>query len=86
VSKEKAAIDIWLKEVAPSGELRTWFGHKPERFDEFRKRYVAELADNPAMDELLELAASHSTVTLLYGAKDPVMNQASVLKEYIEHQ
>lgn len=85
VSKEKAALDEWLKEVAPSDELRKWFGHKPERFEEFRKRYLHELKTDPALARLKEIIKEHKTVTLLYGAHDPQLNQAAVLKEYLEH-
>ena len=83
VSKEKAALDLWLKEVAPSDELRQWFGHQPERFAEFRKRYTAELDANPAVQQLREALKAHRVVTLLYGARDPVMNQAAVLRDYV---
>lgn len=83
VSKEKAKLDLWLKEVAPSTELRQWFGHKPEKFSEFHKKYRAELDKNPATIELKQLTAKHKTTTLLYGAKDTKMNQAVVLKEYL---
>ena len=83
ISKEKAKLDVWLKEVAPSNELREWFGHKPERFAEFKKRYAAELRDNPALEELREALKAHKTVTLLYAAHDEVYNQARVLAEYL---
>lgn len=79
VSKEDAQLDEWLKDVAPSTELREWFDHKPERFEEFAKRYEHELHANPAMGELKKLAAKASTLTLLYGAKDPQINHAVVL-------
>lgn len=85
VSKEDAQLDEWLKDVAPSTELREWFGHKPERFDEFTKRYEHELHDNPALAELKKLAADASTLTLLYGAKDPQINHAVVLLHVLKH-
>lgn len=84
LSKDKAAIDLWLKDVAPSPELRKWFGHKPERFAEFSKRYRAELKSNPAVEDLRALAGEHKTVTLLYGARDTEHNQAIVLQAYVE--
>ena len=84
VSKEEAAVDVWLKEVAPSTELRKWFGHEPERFGAFRERYLEELKENPAVDELKALAADHEVVTLLYGAKDEVHNQAVILQELLQ--
>ena len=83
VSKEKAHLDEWLKEVGPSSELREWFGHKPERFEEFKKRYEAELDKNPAFKTLKDIVADHKVVTLLYGARDTQDNQAQVLLEYL---
>ena len=84
LSKEDAAIDEWLKEVAPSNELRKWFGHSPDRWDEFRKRYHAELERNPdGLDRLIELCRA-GPVTLVFGAKDDVHNNAVALKEYLE--
>ncbi len=80
LSKDKAEVDLWLKEVAPSPALRTWFGHKPERFAEFSKKYRAELKANPAVEELRALVRKHKTVTLLYGARDTEHNHAVVLK------
>ncbi|MHA6690983.1 DUF488 domain-containing protein [Devosia sp. A449] len=82
VSKDEAKIDHWLKDVAPSSELRTWFGHEPVRWDEFRRRYRAELHDNnAALDELRQLTGK---VTLLYGAHDEAHNQAVVLLELLQ--
>ena len=83
ISKAQAAIDVWLKEVAPSPELRTWFGHKPERFAEFREKYQQELSKNPAVATLQSLAIKNEHVTLLYGAKDQVHNQAVVLQQFL---
>jgi len=82
VSKEQAALDLWLKEIAPSPELRTWFGHRADRFDEFSARYSDELSRNPAVAQLEELAVRH-TVTLLYAAKDPDINHAVVLRGFL---
>ncbi|UNX55166.1 DUF488 domain-containing protein [Georgenia sp. TF02-10] len=79
VRKADARIDRWLKEVGPSTELRRWFGHDPARFAEFAERYRAELAGNPAWDELEQLAREHPDLTLVYGAKDAEHNQAVVL-------
>jgi uncharacterized protein YeaO (DUF488 family) len=81
VRKEDAELDLWLKEVAPTPELRTWFGHEPERFEEFSDRYRAELEENPALDELLDAARGAKKVTLLYGARDPGCNHAVVLRD-----
>lgn len=83
VSKERAAVDLWLKEVAPSPALRAEWHHTPGRFDEFAERYRNELERNPATTELRELIAEHPSVTLLYGAKDPELNHARVLKDVI---
>lgn len=79
VSKEKAGVDLWLKEVAPSNELRKWFNHDPAKWSEFQKRYRAELKDDAALEELKELAKKHKALTLLYAAKDEQYNQAVVL-------
>jgi uncharacterized protein YeaO (DUF488 family) len=83
VSKEAAALDLWLKEVAPSPELRVWFDHRSDRFEEFGARYAAELDENPAVEQLLELEKEHGSVTLLYGAKDPQVNHAVVLRDFL---
>lgn len=77
------AVDVWLRDVAPSTELRRWFGHEPERFAEFARRYRGELVDNPAVGELRRLLTEHDDVTLLYGARDTARNQAVVLADYL---
>lgn len=84
VSKEKAALGEWLKEVGPSNELRTWFNHEPAKYPEFKTRYEQELTTNPAYGELQQLVKKHPKVTLLYGAHDPEHNQAVVLLEYLQ--
>lgn len=82
ISKEKAALDAWLKDVAPSNELRKWFGHDPEKWDEFKKKYAAELRTNPeAVAELKRMVKEHKTVTLVFGARDEKHNEAEYLKE-----
>jgi uncharacterized protein YeaO (DUF488 family) len=84
--KEDAHLDEWLRDVAPSTELRRWYGHEPERFAEFRRRYLAELRDSghhEAADHLRDLAA-HDTVTLLTATKDADHSQAAVLAEWLE--
>jgi uncharacterized protein YeaO (DUF488 family) len=83
VSKEKLGPVVWLKEIAPSTSLRKWFGHKPERWAEFRKRYRSELKGNAAVAELRALARK-GHVTLLYGARDEEHNQAVVVAEFLE--
>lgn len=86
VSKERAALDLWMKAIAPSPELRRWFGHDPERFDEFAEQYRQELdANTEAVDELKRVCSEHDAVTLLYAAKDPIVNHAAVLREYLEN-
>ena len=83
ISKAAAAVDLWLKGVAPSTELRTWFGHDPERMAEFTARYRAELDANPAAAELRGLATDHDRITLVYSAHDERHNQAVVLAAYL---
>jgi uncharacterized protein YeaO (DUF488 family) len=84
LSKERARLERWLKEIAPSEELRRWFGHDPAKWQEFRLRYREELsAQRELVDELRKLAAEE-TVTLLFAAHDEERNNAVVLKELIE--
>ena len=78
MKKSAAHLDAWMKDVAPSEDLRKWFGHRPERFAEFHRRYQKELAENPALAPLKKLGRG-KPVTLLYSAKDPNFNQAVVL-------
>lgn len=84
VSKERARLELWLKEVAPSPPLRTEFAHLQERFADFRSAYEAELETNPAVQTLRQLAADHGKVTLLFGARDPETNHARVLMEFLQ--
>lgn len=89
ISKVNAHLDEWLKEVGPSNELRKWFGHDPAKYDEFKTRYLEELAVNPAYDQLKQLVAKQlatKNVILLYGAKDEQHNQAVVLKEQLDKE
>lgn len=81
--KSEVSMDEWLKDVAPSTELRKWFGHEPERFEEFERRYRDELAGSEALDRLRAICRDHSVVTLLYGAKDEEHNQAEVLRRVL---
>ncbi|WP_300766588.1 DUF488 domain-containing protein [uncultured Bifidobacterium sp.] len=83
LSKEKAAIDMWAKECAPTSDLRRWFGHQPERFEEFARRYTSELEANPHLDEIRDALKSEDVVTLVYAAKDSERNNAVVLREYL---
>lgn len=82
VKREDAAVDLWLKEIAPSTELRKWFGHDPERWVEFRRRYRAELARNPEPLEQVRELVSKRKVTLVFSAKGPY-HQARVLQELL---
>ncbi len=83
VSKERAALGEWAKEVAPSDELRTWFHHEVQNWAEFERRYRAELDQNPAAAGLRDSLAGHKVVTLLYSAKDDHHNQALVLADWL---
>jgi uncharacterized protein YeaO (DUF488 family) len=85
LTKEKAGVDLWLKDIAPSTELRKWFGHDPERWEEFKERYRAELAEAGKMEVLRDIAerAREENVTLLFGAKDTRHNDARALEAFI---
>lgn len=83
VSKDAAAIDLWLKEIAPSTKLRKWFGHDPRKWPRFRERYFAELDANTTAVEELRKAIRRGPVTLVYSAKDEEHNDAVVLREYL---
>jgi len=89
VSKVNVNLDTWAKEIAPSKELRTWFGHDPEKFTEFQDRYLSELTRNEKTSEFISLVSTHlqtQDVIFLYGAKDTINNQAVVLKKFVEDQ
>ena len=79
IRKADAAIDCWLKEIAPSSELRRWFGHDPSRWQEFRRRYRAELSARPELLDKLRALATQGTLTLVYAAHDEDHNQATAL-------
>jgi uncharacterized protein YeaO (DUF488 family) len=83
ISKQRAALDEWMKQIAPSPDLRKWWNHDPERMDEFSQRYCAELDNNPAVEDLSDMVKHHPTVTLIYAAKDTNINHAAVLRDYI---
>lgn len=84
LKKEQVKADIWLKDVAPSTELRKWFGHEPEKWSEFKRRYFKELKDHPDEIHQIMSRAKRGRVILLYGAKDEEHNEAVALKEYVE--
>ena len=85
LTKEKAGVDLWLKDIAPSTELRKWFGHDPERWEEFKERYRAELEEAAKIGVLRDIAkrAREENVTLLFGAKDTRHNDAQALEAFI---
>ncbi|ARM76896.1 DUF488 domain-containing protein [Acidianus manzaensis] len=80
---KKDRIDLWLKEIAPSEELRKWFNHDPEKWEEFKKKYFEELNQNPKLSGLLKLVKDGNNVTLLYATTSPY-NNAVALKEFLE--
>ena len=84
LKKEDARLNVWLKEIAPSDDLRKWFGHDPDKWDEFKKRYAGELKGNAEAVKKLREIIEEGRVTLIYGAKDEQHNNAVVLKQYME--
>lgn len=86
IKKEEASIDCWLKDIAPSSQLRKWFGHEAEKWPEFKKRYFQELSAHPeALGQLAEIVKDRKVV-LVFGAKDTKHNNAVALKEYLERE
>jgi len=83
LTKEKAAADLWLKEIAPSTELRKWFSHDPDKWPEFEKKYLGELKENKESVSILKDHVKKGDLTLLYGARDQVHNEALVIKDFI---
>jgi uncharacterized protein YeaO (DUF488 family) len=83
VSRARAQLDAWEKELAPSTELRQWFGHDPQRFEQFRRRYIEELRDHRPQLEALRRRARNGTITLVYSAHDSEHNDAVVLAEVL---
>jgi len=83
VAKATAHVDLWLKEIAPSTELRKWWNHDPALLDEFTAKYRGELDANDAVATLRAIIAEHPTTTLVYSAHDPELNQAVVLRAYL---
>jgi uncharacterized protein YeaO (DUF488 family) len=86
LTKEKASVDVWLKEIAPSTELREWFGHDPEKWSRFRGRYETELRRNGPLIEMLTRKARQGPITLIYAARDEKHNEALVLKQFLERR
>lgn len=83
ISKNRAHLDAWMKDIAPTSELRKWWGHDPATFDAFAARYRDELAQNEQVKKLLDLVQESDAVTLLYAARDPEINHVKVLRDYI---
>jgi len=83
ISKQKAKLDYWMKDMAPSTELRKWFGHDPKRWDEFRRRYITELREHPDLIAELRSLARKSPITLVYAAHDESHNDAVVLRDVL---
>jgi uncharacterized protein YeaO (DUF488 family) len=86
VTKERAAVDLWLKDVAPSPELRKWFGHDPAKWEQFERRYWKELQGRKEAVELLRHKAQQGTVTLVYAARDEEHNGAVALQSFLERR
>jgi uncharacterized protein YeaO (DUF488 family) len=84
LTKRKAKIDLWLKEIAPTTELRKWFGHDPKKWRSFCRRYQRELKGHPDQLKLIRSKAQEGTVTLVYGARDQEHNEAVVLKNWLQ--
>jgi uncharacterized protein YeaO (DUF488 family) len=87
LSKDTLALTAWLKDVAPSNELRRWYNHEPEKWPEFERRYAAELAQSPASQQALETLRAHSrkgTITLLYSSREEQRNNAAALKSLLD--
>jgi uncharacterized protein YeaO (DUF488 family) len=85
-AKATMKLGLWEKDIAPSQELRKWFGHDPAKFDEFSQKYCVELDANPATKDFITAISKHQTVTFVYGAKDEEHNNAVVLRDYVtEH-
>ena len=83
LTKEKAKVDLWLKDIAPTTELRKWFGHDPEKYAEFKKRYLHEVKENKEALSTLKEQIKKGDVTLIYAARDQNNNEALVLKELL---
>lgn len=90
MSKEDAKLDHWIKEIGPTSDLRKWFGHDPDKFEDFKQKYKEELKGGDQQDGLQELKditkKNNKNVTILYASKEEKYNQASVLKEILDHQ
>ena len=86
VAKENLKLNLWLKTIAPSTELRKWFGHDPKKWDEFRKRYFKELDSHPEDVRMLREKMQSGQLTLVFGSKEERFNNAEAIKEYLERR
>jgi uncharacterized protein YeaO (DUF488 family) len=86
ISKDRAKLDYWAKEVSPSNELRQWYQHDAARWDEFKRRYFKEIRSKPETGELLQHCTDNEIVTFLFSSKEMMLNNAVALKEYVEHE
>jgi len=84
LSKERARVDLWMKEISPSPELRKWFGHDPDKWVEFQARYRAELEKNPDVAQMQQILRDHPVVTFVYAAHDEERNSAVLLKQFLD--
>jgi len=84
LTKQKAKIDIWAKEISPSTKLRQWYAHDPDKWKEFKRRYFAELNDNKELVLELKETIKNKTVTFLFSSKEAILNNAQALKEFFE--
>ena len=84
LTKEKAKVDLWLKEIAPSNELRKWYGHDPAKWSEFKKRYLKEIEDKSELLDLIAQKIKGGTVTFLFSSQEQKLNNAAALKEFFE--
>jgi uncharacterized protein YeaO (DUF488 family) len=84
LSKEKAKVDLWMRDISPSNELRQWYGHDPDKWTEFKKKYLGEIKEKKEEFDLLRKKARQGTVTFLFSSKEEKLNNAAALKEFVE--
>lgn len=86
MSKDRAKVNLWLKEISPSNDLRKWYGHAPEKWAEFKKRYSQEIRERKEEFDLLLKKAREGTVTFLFSSQEKKLNNAAALKEFVERK
>ena len=84
LTKEKAKVDLWMRDISPSNELRKWYGHDPDKWAEFKKKYLGEIKEKKEEFDLLRKKAREGTVTFLFSSKEEKINNAAALKEFVE--